>query len=64
MASIAKIHTKDAVKKLTLNVSLTGVKSFYFRLAAGVALIKLAARIIGCGIKIDTGNEDEKTRPA
>lgn len=49
---VKKIHTKDVTKKMTLNVEVGGVKSLKFRLAIGVALIRLACRIIGCQIKV------------
>lgn len=51
------IPIHDAVKDSTIYIDVTGMRSFRFRLWIGMQLFKLAAFVIGCGIKVD-GLED------
>jgi hypothetical protein len=51
----ANLNVQDAVRELTMEVTLTGVKRFQFRLWLAKPLLRLAAKIIGC--KIDIKNE-------
>jgi hypothetical protein len=55
MMRFANLNVQDAVRELTLEVTLTGVKRFQFRLWLAKPLLRLAAKIIGC--KIDIKNE-------
>lgn len=54
MAELGTIRMpmSSAAKRVTLSVKLTGRTRFAIRLWCGVHLIKLAARIIGCGVEI------------
>jgi len=38
---------------VTMNVNLTGVRTWRVRVWLGIQLLKLAGRIIGCGIHIE-----------
>jgi len=42
-----------AVKDMTLTVNVTGVRAWKIRVWAGMLLIKLAARVIGCGFRVE-----------
>jgi len=48
------VRIGDCVRKLTLEVQvdLTGVRWFAFRFWIGSQFLKLAARVMGCGIEI------------
>ena len=49
---MTSIDIASAVKQLTLEVDITGVRLFKMRLMLAKPLIWLAAKIIGCGLKI------------
>jgi hypothetical protein len=54
MATIAKLDiTKDLAPDLTVAVKLVGVQKYHIRLWVARQFIKLAAKIMNCGIKID-----------
>lgn len=46
------ISMQEAVRAMTLTVEVTGVRAARARLWLGLKLLKLAARVIGCGIDI------------
>lgn len=55
MAVITKFDiTKDLAPSLTLTVKMVGVQRHYIRLWIARQLFKLAAKIMNCGIKIDS----------
>lgn len=43
----------DAMKKITMTVKVTRTREFATRLRLGTFLLKLAARVMGCGIKVE-----------
>ena len=45
------IPYRNLMRRITLDVTLTGVRVVHLRIALGCALIRLAARIMGCGIE-------------
>lgn len=52
---IANINISEIVRKnlsLTVEIQVTGMRWFRFRLWAGSRILKLAAYVIGCGIEI------------
>jgi hypothetical protein len=49
---IGSVNIASAVKELTLEVDLTGVRVFKARVMLAKPLIWLAAKVIGCGLKI------------
>lgn len=61
MATIGTLPLKisELAKEAALNVEIkvTGLRWFRFRLWCGRQLLKLAARVIGCNIVIETGTE-------
>ena len=48
-----KFPVTRAMKNITLTVDLTWVRTWRVRLWIGQQLIKLAALVIGCGIRVD-----------
>ncbi len=54
MASVdANVSMPKIMRSVTLRVNLRGVKSWRLRLWVGTRLLKLAALVIGCGIRFD-----------
>ena len=47
------IPMQRLVGHMTITVNVTGVRAARMRLWIGIRLIRLAALIIGCGIKVD-----------
>lgn len=41
------------MKNMTMNVTIKGVRLHRFRIWAGVQLMRLAARVIGCGFNVN-----------
>lgn len=50
----ARIPMSRVMKDVTSNVEVTGLRIWWLRQTIGVALIKLAARVMGVGIRVDT----------
>jgi hypothetical protein len=48
------IKVSDVVKEMNLTVNISGVRIFKLRLSIGVWLIRIAAKLIGCGIEVKT----------
>lgn len=50
------VNPNDYTKHVTMNVTVktTGRRTFAIRMAVGGFLIRLAARVIGCHVNIDT----------
>lgn len=44
---------RNAMRNMTLNVNFTGVRRWRVRMWAAVQLVRLAAYVLGCGIKVD-----------
>lgn len=49
-----KFRMVDLVKGLTMDVKITGMAIWKYRLWLGMQILKIACRVIGCGIKIDS----------
>ncbi len=47
------INAQEAVQRLTLRVRLHGVQTLRFRTWLGACLIRMGARVIGCGVAIE-----------
>jgi hypothetical protein len=47
------VTSHEIMQNLTLEVRFSGVKAFKVRTWIAVRLVKLAAVIIGCGVKVD-----------
>lgn len=47
------VPMSQVMKDATFVVALTGVRAWRVRVWAGVLLIRLAAYVIGCGIRVD-----------
>ena len=43
----------SAVKNMTLNVNVTGLRAWKWRVWIGLRLIRIAALIIGCGFHVE-----------
>ena len=64
-ASIGKIKVGKMISdSLTLEISLQGIKTFRIRLWIGKKILKLAAKVIGCGIKINPNLTDSTSEPS
>lgn len=52
------VQMSDAIKRMTITVKVTGLRSFQVRMWLGVKLIQLAAFIIGCNsnVVVETNN--------
>lgn len=50
----ATVNMADAMRRVTISVKITGARSAKIRMAIGVRMIKLGARVIGCGIEVST----------
>lgn len=48
-----EVPMSDLMKNITVEVTVTGMKSFRVRFAIGTFLMKLSAKIMGVGLKID-----------
>lgn len=48
----AHVHMPDVMSGLTLTVRTTGKNAMKARLWLGMQMLKLSARIMGCGIEI------------
>ena len=53
---MASLHTPitNVTKNLTLTLTLTGVRSWQARVWVGTQLIRLAARVMGVGFRVET----------
>ena len=49
-------------KNLTLNLNVTGVRTWKVRVWCGVQLIRFAAFVMGCGFHLDARNDNELQR--
>ena len=47
------VSASEAVRRLEFKVTVTGIKTMRVRMWLGVRLIRLAAMVIGCGIKVE-----------
>ena len=58
MASLRPVDVpiQPLMRKVTLVVNVTGVRTWKVRMWCAMCLIKLAARIAGFGFRIDTSN--------
>lgn len=52
MATI-KVPVQPAMRQMTMRVQLTGVQTWKLRLWLGTVLIRMAARVMGCGIRVE-----------
>ena len=59
MNSETAIKMSDCMKRVTLKVKITDMKKARLRIKAAVVVIKFAAMIAGCGIKIEEMVQDE-----
>ena len=51
---LSEIKVQELVRdRLTLRISLKGIKVWRVRLWFGMRILKLAAWVIGCGIKVE-----------
>jgi hypothetical protein len=50
---VARINVNKLTRHITLQVKFVGVNENKVRIKIGTMLIKLATRIIGCGLVID-----------
>lgn len=50
---LMELPMKEIMKEITVNVDVSGVNAAVWRIRCGCILLKLAAQIIGCGIKIN-----------
>lgn len=59
----AKIPISEVTKEVTMQVTVTGFRSFKLRLWLAAILIRLAALVAGMGIEINIGesSDGEKT---
>lgn len=48
----AKIPMSNITRQMTLDVQVTGVKTWRVRMALGIWLLKCAALVMGCGIHV------------
>lgn len=53
-------HMNELAKNLTLNVKITGVKVFRFKMKLAILLIKAAAKIMGVGVEIEVDKKCQK----
>lgn len=49
----ARLNFSDAIAKMTLRVRLCGVAIGGLRIRCGLALIRTAARVIGCHVELE-----------
>ena len=49
----ASVDIQDVARSMTMRVRVKGVRVFRARLWLGTLLLRLAARLIGCGIEIE-----------
>ena len=54
MATIAKYEINRLTKNTTLNVKIKTTKQLRLRVVLAMFLLRMAARTLGCGIKIET----------
>lgn len=47
------VKASELMNRITINCRLTGIRGLSARIRIGIVFIKLAARIMGCGIKVD-----------
>ena len=62
MASVANVHLADAMKDLTITVTVTGQRGLAWRLWMATKLFQFGAWIAGCGIVIDTDDTQADAR--
>ena len=53
MAQMPTIAVNRLTRQVTMNVTVVTTRQFKWRIALGKELIKLAARVMGCGIRIE-----------
>jgi hypothetical protein len=49
----ATVSATEALRAIELEVELTNVRTAHARLTVGIWLLRVAARVIGCGIAIE-----------
>ncbi len=47
------VPMSDLMRRMTVNVTITGLTVARWRLWMGTHIIRLAVRVIGCGLKIE-----------
>jgi hypothetical protein len=50
----ATFNVNEAMKNLTMEVKLTGARRLAWRIRIGIFLLKTAARVMGCGVKVES----------
>lgn len=50
----AVYNANDAMKSITLHCKITGQRRLAWRIAIGIRLLKLAALVMGMGVKVDS----------
>lgn len=55
-----RIPISDLAKQTTLEIEITGATVWRWRLRLAKCLIRLAARVLGTGIRIHNESEDRK----
>ena len=58
VSNAVKVRAADAMRHITLSVTITGRRRQRVRMWLGRMLITLAARIIGCGIEYQRRDEE------
>lgn len=60
MASLdCEVAARDIMRKVELTITVSGLGVLRARIWAGMQLMKLAAAVIGCQIKIDEARNNE-----
>ncbi|HYH39913.1 MAG TPA: hypothetical protein VD860_16955 [Azospirillum sp.] len=60
--STVSFDAREAVRSVTINVKVTGVRRLRARLWLAEKLFRLGAVVAGCGIEIDTGEPPAQSR--
>jgi|HubBroStandDraft_6_1064221.scaffolds.fasta_scaffold880552_2 hypothetical protein len=47
-------NVNEAMKQTTMEVKLTGARSLAWRIRIGILLIRTAARVMGCGVTVES----------
>jgi hypothetical protein len=53
MAQVPEFPVSQAMKRITITVKLSGLKTLAWRMKMGMFLFRLAARVIGCNVEIE-----------
>ena len=63
MAQQFTVKAVDAMRNVTLNVRVKGIRRLAARMWVGMGLMRLAAWVVGCGIQIETkGTKKRKAK--